>query len=124
MPTKTLLITPKCSKVLITPGVPIISIDGRLTGNNINFSKFSYEQFKMRRKVEVLRYVPKNETTTKSNYSNVTKQNYYSQAQLKKMINNRSGDCPDKVSTGSCSGVFGSIDMYYLEPNVPYYSSI
>jgi hypothetical protein len=79
MPTKTLLITPKCSKVLITPGVPIISIDGRLTGNNINFSKFSYEQFKMRRKVEVLRYVPKNETTTKSNYSNVTKQNYYSQ---------------------------------------------
>ena len=124
MPTQTIQINDKCSQLVITPGVPITTIDGRLNGRQINFIKYTYNDLKMRRKAEVLKYLPSNEITTKSNYSYITKNNYYSQSKLKQLINQRSADCPEKASSSSSSGVIGSNTIYYLDPNVPFYPSI
>ena len=124
MPITTIIVNDKCAQVVNTPGVPITSIDGRLTGNQINFMNYTYNDLKMRRKAEVLKYLPSNENTTKSKYSYTTKNNYYSQAKLKQFINRQTEDCPDRTSTSSCSGVVGSTTTYYLDPNVPYFPSI
>jgi len=123
MPTRTVLITDTCSQVINTPGVPIISIDGRLKGNQISFMNFTYDEYKMRRKVEVLQHVPKNTNTINTNYSRITKNNNYSQAKLKEFINKKY-DCFENPSTSSSSGVIGSNMIYKLNPNVPYFSSI
>jgi hypothetical protein len=124
MPVQTVLITDTCSQVINTPGVLITSIDGRLKGNQISFMNFTYDEYKMRRKVEVLQYVPKNTNTTRTKYSYITKNNYYSQAKLKNFINQASSECLENPSTSSCSGVIGSNMIYKLNPNVPYFSSI
>jgi len=124
MPVTTIIVNDKCSQVVNTPGVPITSIDGRLKGNQINFLNYTYSDLKMRRKAEVLKYIPSNENTTKSSYSYITKNNYYSQAKLKEFINRQTVDCPDKTSTSSCSGVVGSNTIYYLDRKIPYFPSI
>jgi len=123
MPTRSALITDKCAQVINTPGVPITSIDGRLKGNRINFLNFTYDDYKMRRKVEVLQYAPKN-INTKTNYSYISKNNYYSQAKLQAFINKKSDNCPENPSSSSCSGVIGSSMIYKLNSKVPYYQSI
>ena len=56
MPTTTFFITDKCSGLIRTPGVPITTLDGRTTGTDISFNTTSYEEYKMRRKAEVLQY--------------------------------------------------------------------
>jgi len=124
MPTRTLLITKTCPQIINTPGVPITSIDGRLKGNQIDFTNITYEQYQMRRKAEVLQYTPKESVTVKSKYSYITKNNYYSQAKIRQMILDRTIDCPGISSTASSSGVIGSNMIYTLDPNVPYYPSI
>lgn len=124
MPTRTILITNTCPQVINTPGIPITSIDGRLKGNQINFTNITYDQYKMRRKVEVLQYTPKNTDTYKGRYSYITKNNYYSQAKIKQMIQQKSTECPGLASSSSCSGVIGSNMIYQLDANVPYYPSI
>jgi hypothetical protein len=124
MPTTTIIVNDKCSQLVNTPGVPITSIDGRLNGNQITFMNYTYNDLKMRRKAEVLKYLPSNEITTKSKYSYTTKNNYYSQAKLQQFINRQTEDCPGKTSTSSCSGVVGSNNIYYLDPKIPYFPSI
>jgi hypothetical protein len=104
--------------------VPITSIDGRIKGNQIDFTNITYEQYQMRRKAEVLQYKPKDTITNKSKYSYIAKNNYYSQAKIRKMIEDRIVDCPGVSSTSSSSGVIGSQMVYTLDPNIPYYPSI
>ena len=123
MPTTTIPITDKCSQLVITnKGVPVTSIEGRLTGNQISFLNFTYEDYAMRRKAEVLQYKPKIENKNQ-NYSYLTKNSYYSRAKMQQFINNKTVDC-NPSSSASCSGVIGSNMIYNLNPNVPYFPSI
>jgi hypothetical protein len=123
MPTFTIPITDKCSQLVVTTnGVPITSIDGRLTGNQVSFLKFTYADHAMRRKAELLQYKPKGENK-KQKYSYLTKNSYYSNAKLQQFINNRTIDC-NLPSSSSCSGVVGSNMIYQLNTNVPYFSSL
>jgi len=123
MPTTTIPITDKCSQLVVTTnGDPITSIDGRLTGNQVSFLKFTYADYTMRRKAEVLQYKPTDENK-KQKYSYLTKNSYYSNAKLQQFINNKTIDC-NLPSSSSCSGVIGTNMIYQLNPNVPYFSSL
>ena len=126
MPTTTIQINNKCSQLVITTnGDPITTLNGRLSGNNISFTNFTYEDLKMRRKAQILKYNKEVATNKKKTYSDiVNRTGYYSQSQLLNFLNSRTQDCPNKTSSSSCSGVIGSKMNYYLDPKVPYYSSI
>ena len=123
MPTTTIPISEKCTQLVVTGGVPITSLDGRLRGNEISFTKFNYNDYAMRRKAEVLKYNNLGDSTQKSTYSYLSTNGYYSKAQLKKILDGKTVDC-NASSSSSCSGVFGSYSTYYLNASVPFYSSI
>jgi hypothetical protein len=116
-------------------------ITGRLSGNNIKFDdKNTYEEYKMRRKAEVLKYrTGKNATgytmSAKKTYSEIAKNGgNYSQNRLNQIVNQANGIVPDKckfnlmnwkISTPSQSGVVDyKIPGYYLDPFVTYYPSL
>jgi len=122
MPLKSIMINNKCTVILRTPGVAITNIEGRSNGANISFMNFTYSDYMMRRKAEVLKY-DKKDTNKKSNYSYLTKNSYYSQKSLKNFIDNKTTDCDNKI-TCACSGIKGSDTPYYLDRNVPYYPNI
>ena len=130
MPTTTFSITDKCSAILRSPGVQITSLDGRLTGTDISFNTYSYEEYKMRRKSGVLQY--KNlETklpTKKELYSNVVKSGAgYSQARLKQIMAQRATteeDCPIIKYPATNSGINGGHTKLYYNPAIPYIPSI
>ena len=126
MPTTTVPITNKCSQLVVTTSGDIITtLKGRFTGSNISFIKYTYDDLKMRRKSQVLKYIPQQNITQHQSYSNiVNSKGYYSKAKLVALINAKSQTCPNVTSTSSCSGVIGSSAIYYLDPNVPYYPSI
>jgi hypothetical protein len=124
MPVTTILITPECPYVLRrTNGDPNTTTNGRLSGNNIDFSKLNYYDYSMRRKAEVLQYKKISTTTNKTNFSNlVNKKGTYSQATLQKIINSRvNEECPLTKTPPSNSGVNDpNTKSYYLDLNVPF----
>lgn len=122
MPTTTIAIHPKCSELVVTSGIPITTLVGRSSGNNISFLNFTYNDLMMRRKAQVLKYDKLAPVSQKQKYSNAITSGYYSQAKLASLIN--VSTCPNKISSSSCSGVIGSSMQYYLNPVVPYYQSI
>ena len=128
MPVTTIPITPYCSYVIrTTKGDPNTTINGRLNGNQINFTTLSYNDYSMRRKAEVLQYKKLNPTTSKKDFSKlVNTRGSYSQATLQNIINLRvREDCPIKINPASNSGVYGSTgNGYYLDVNVPYSSGL
>jgi len=123
MPTITQPITDKCSHLFVSPGVPITSLDGRASGNQISFINFTYNDYAMRRKAEVLKFKIHDNSTAADLYSYVSTKGYYSQAQLKRFIRDKVVDC-NASSLSPCSGVIGSNTIYYLNRNVPYHPSI
>jgi hypothetical protein len=123
MPVKALILSNKCSQILRTPGVQINNIEGRTTGANISFTEFTYSDYTMRRKAEVLKHKDKDNITNKSTYSYLSQNGYYSKSKLIQFINNRTVDC-NASSSSSCSGVIGSTTTYYLNASVPYFPSI
>lgn len=128
MPVTTIPITPECSFVVrTTNGDPNTTINGRLNGNRIDFSKLNYYDYSMRRKAEVLKYKKISTTTSKTDFSNLVKQSgTYSQATLQKIINMRvKEDCPLTKTSPSNSGVNDkNTKSYYLDVNVPYSSGL
>jgi hypothetical protein len=121
--------------------IPITTLEGRLTGTNVNFNNgTTYEDYKMRRKAEVLKYrhgtnAPGIDISNKQNYRNIIKNGgSFSSSRLKKLMEENSGNIPDKclqmnrvwtVSTPSQSGVRDyNTPGYYLDPYVPYYPSL
>lgn len=124
MPTNTLTISDTCSQVIRTPGVKITSLDGRSSGTKISFIKYTYEDYSMRRKAEVLKYRNKDEYNIKNKYSYLSKNGYYSQMSLKQFIIDKTIDCNDKKVSCACSGIKGSATPYYLDSTVPYHPSI
>ena len=129
MPTVTFRINNKCSGILRVPGVQIDTIDGRLTGNNINFNENSYYQMQMRRKAEILQYKNGLTNTTfntkKQNYSQVIKTvtNSYSQTFINYRIAKRTTNedtCPIVVTPSSNSGIRGDYKtMLFNDIKVP-----
>ena len=123
MPTSTVQISDKCSQLLIeTSGDPIISVNDRNNGQQVSFMQFTYADYSMRRKAEILKYKNQVKISDRSYYSYISKNDYYSQASLKKSINDRTIDC-NRPSTASASGVIGSNAIYYLDKKVPYHIS-
>ena len=128
MPTTTVQITPKCSNIIrTTNGDPTTTIAGRLTGNNINFSKLTYFDYSMRRKAEVLKYKKISTTTSNTNYSNIVNSGgTYSQATLKNIINATvNNTCPIIITPTSNSGINVNNNIgYYLDINIPFNNSL
>lgn len=125
--------------------VPITTLEGRLTGANVSFNmddKSTYEEYKMRRKAEVLKYRQGTNATgvtvsNKKNFNNIIKTggpNSYSSAKLKKIADENNGVVPDTCSSqtstfrmfpASNSGVqIRKSYAYYLDPSVNYYPSL
>jgi len=124
MPTSTIQISDKCSELVVkTSGDPIITIADRNNGSQVSFMKFTYGDYSMRRKAEVLKYKTVVNINRRTYYSYLSRTGYYSQAALKKSIDNKTINC-NVPSTSSASGVIGSNTIYYLDPRVPYYQSI
>ena len=130
MPTTTFSITPTCSAIVRSPGIPITTLDGRLTGNQISFNTYSYEEYKMRRKAGVLQYKTiENKLPTKNElYSNVVKNGRgYSQAQLKRIVALRATteeDCPILKYPATNSGVNNGQTQLYYNPAIVYFPTI
>lgn len=126
--------------------VPITTLEGRLTGQNIKFNTAaigtSYEDYKMRRKAEVLKYrhgtnAPGIMLTSKQAYNNVVQKNApntFSSTRLKQLLEENNGNIPEKclntnkiwvMNPPSNSGVRDyKMPGYYLDPYVPYYPSL
>ena len=124
--------------------IPITTLEGRLTGQNIKFNTadigISYEDYKMRRKAEVLKYrhgvnAPGIVLTSKNKYKSAsTNSGSYSTTRLKQLISENNGNIPEKclnqnkiwvISTPSQSGVRDyKTPGYYLDPYIPYYPSL
>ena len=127
--------------------IPITTLVGRLTGSNIVFYSSStdgptYDDYKMRRKAEVLKYrhgnnAPGVDLSTKKSFRNLVKNgntNSYSSTKLKQIIEENNGNIPEKclnidkiwvVSTPSQSGIHDyKISGYYLDPYIPYHQSL
>jgi hypothetical protein len=124
--------------------VPITTLEGRLSGQNIKFNTAdigtSYEDYKMRRKAEVLKYrygtnSPGIVLTSNQMYKMASaNKGGYSSARLKQFAEQNNGNIPDKclelnkiwiVSTPTQSGVRDyKTPGYYLDPYVAYYPSL
>jgi hypothetical protein len=124
MPTSTIKISDKCSELVIkTSGDPITTVDDRNNGSQVSFMQFTYGDYTMRRKAEVLKYKTQVNISKRTYYSYLSRTGFYSQGALKNSIDNKTIDC-NVPSTASASGVIGSNAIYYLDPKVPYYKSI
>ena len=129
MPTVTFQINSKCSGIVRVPGVQITTLDGRLTGNNVNFNLNSYYELQMRRKGDILQYSGKttingNSNTQKQNYANiVNNKGQYSQARLNQIISLRVTDeslCPIIKTPSSNSCIIGDYTtLLYNDIKVP-----
>ena len=128
MPTLSFFITDKCSGIIRTPGVPITTLNGRLRGNDISFNTTSYEEYKMRRKAEILQYktIETNSQTNKKSYSNIVNNGRsYSQAQLKAIANTQQQNCPIVEYPATNSGVNAEYKMkYYYNTKISYFPSL
>jgi len=130
MPTTTFSITSKCSALVRSSGVPITTLEGRLTGTDISFNTYSYEEYKMRRKAGVLQYkmIESKLPTKKELYANVVKNGRgYSQARLKQLVSLRATteeDCPILKYPATNSGIMGGYTKLYYNPSIPYIQSI
>jgi hypothetical protein len=128
MPTISFFISDKCSGIIRTPGVPITTLDGRLRGKDISFNTTSYEEYKMRRKAEVLQYktIETIYQTKKTEYANIVNNGKsYSQAQLKKLANTQQQNCPIVSYPATNSGVNAEYKMkYYYNTNIRYLPSL
>ena len=134
-----------------TPHILTTTIVGRNTGNNIKFLSPSeginatYDDFKMRRKAETLKYrhgisATAYTRTASDNFSNVVKtggSSQYSSTRLSQLIRDNQGVFPDTCKPGyknvlvksspSSSGIRGSNSnsgYLFLNPYVAYYPTI
>ena len=96
-------------------------ITGRDPVKEIDFSEFTYEQYKHRRKAEVLKYKNSNQNS-RSNYSNVATNNQFSNDYITNFCSNNT----DRIiyKPGTNSGIKGSSKLLYLNNSVKFYSSI
>jgi len=107
----------------------IISLDGRLIGQRLDLSKFSLNDYQMRRKAETLQY-RKNQTgfSKKQQYSKISNiGGLYSEQFLIKRINQT--NCPNqdvipRPPTNSGVHDFKFFPGYYYDARIPYLNSL
>ena len=113
------------------PIPPVTTLVGRLTGRNIKFTDTqTYEEYKMRRKVEVLQYnnpshIHGSVETKKQRFSRIVKGgSQLSQAKLKNLSGNRC-DYNQFLLPPTNSGVRDySFPGYKLNNSIPYHHSL
>jgi hypothetical protein len=122
-------------KNLRTPAIPIKDLTGRNTGNNIRFNtrlNNSYDELKMRRKAEYLKYRGvTNAGYNLNNFSDVVKnrgRNIYSSATLRQVaLNNTTINCnlPVTYTLPTNAGVVDNNSKgYYLSKDVDLFNSL
>jgi hypothetical protein len=114
--------------------IPITTLEGRTSGNNIVFTPTTtYDDYKMRRKAEVLKYRLGNNApgvirTNKEIYKGLlsTNRNNYSSTKLKQLIlENQNCNSTNVISKPYQSGINDPyFPGYYLDPTVGYFSSL
>ena len=113
----------------------ITSLEGRTTGTNVKFlvngTGPSYEDYKMRRKAEVLKFrngvnAPGVDTSGRNSFKDVVKRgSNFSQAKLKQLLGENCTNTTLIISSPSKSGVYiNNSPGYYLDTNVIYYPSL
>ena len=138
------LLNASCANVVNVPGASLIelrqmapesritSLDGRIVGNIIGFTKFTFFDYEMRRKAETLQHT-KNKLglSKKQQYSSLSNTGsgsyqYSSKIILDKLKNNL--DCPSMdtiIRPPSNSGIRDyKYPGYYYDVNVPYFPSL
>ncbi len=107
------------------PQVP--NTEGRTNGKQIQFLNFNYDNYKMRRKAEVLKHLNnKLHITKKQNYVDIVKgtRNKYKTRLKKIKADNNCPPNPNIKKKGINSGIKNDSNYIYINPNVPYYSQI
>jgi hypothetical protein len=138
------LLNASCAEFVNAPGASLIQlrqmkpesqitdIDGRLSGNKINFTKNTLFDYEMRRKAETLQYNKnKSGISKKTQFALISKtargSYYYSSKDLNQSIINRL-DCPrlDKIiRPPTNSGIHDyKYPGYYYDISVPYLPSL
>ena len=111
----------------------ITSLAGRTNGTNVKFYDTgpSYEDYKMRRKAEVLKFrngvnAPGVDTSGRNSFKDVVKRgSNFSQAKLKQLLGENCTNTTLIISSPSKSGVYiNNSPGYYLDTNVIYYPSL
>jgi hypothetical protein len=108
--------------------IPITT--GRYEGRNISFIYNTHEDYKMRRKAEILNNYNKSYAGKKQNYSYIAKFNKYkykniSNTRIKNLIENQ--QCLNSINyvkPATNSGIFGDNTRLYLDRNVNYHENI
>jgi hypothetical protein len=124
------------------PIIPVTTLVGRSQGSQVKFDPgigMSYEELKMRRKAEILKYknlvnTPGVTYTKKQTFSNIVNAGgsyHYSKTKLLQLA--REESCRNTINNGnplektkpSNSGIIDpSFEGYYLNTNIPYYTSL
>ena len=105
-------------------------IEGRSSGNNISFLTYTYNDYAMRRKAEVLKYKQnKLKTSSKTSFAKVAKQGGTFRRISNRRIENyiETDQCIDGTETlskATSAGVFGDDTILYLDSSIPYFSTI
>lgn len=107
-------------------------IEGRETGNNIDFTEYSYDELKMRRKATILQYVKsdsqsKNKKLFYSHLAKTSKSKYrsISNSHIKQLLKNQ--NCLGKTivkKPSTNAGIRAGNTLLFLNKTVPYYSNI
>lgn len=105
--------------------IPITT--GRARRNMVDFTQYSYDALRMRRKAEVLQHNNKKTESRKKEFANIVsrRNNKSSRARIRKLI--ESNDCekqPYITKPSTNSGVKNGKTFLYYNKNTPFYSSI
>jgi len=136
---------PSCVGIVDVPGLSLIglrqmdptsritTLNGRLTGNKVDLTKFTFFDYEMRRKAETLQY-RKNQSylSKKQQYAKITNTKggsyYYSSQDVTQKLNSQNANCPNldvMVRYPTNSGVHDyKYPGYYYNANVPYLPSL
>lgn len=111
----------------------ITSLTGRTSGTNVKFYDAgpSYEDYKMRRKAEILKFRngingPGVDTSGRNSFKDVVKRgSNFSQAKLKQLLGVNCTNTTLIISSPTQSGVYiNNSPGYYLDTSVIYYPSL
>ena len=103
-----------------------IDINGRETGNNIDLTEVSYDAYRMRRKIEVLKYKKNNFENLKTEYSYYSrsgKSKYKSTSNRKLKQLKEENKCDDTdmiIKPATNSGIFGDNTALYYDSRIKY----
>jgi hypothetical protein len=138
--TGAIIVDASCVNIINVPGASLLSLrlmnrssqattlEGRQSGTKLNLNIFSYSDYQMRRKAEILQY-KKNQSplSKKKQYSQISNSGgSYSIQSLRKILD--SENCPNSdsiVRPPTNSGVYDyKYPGYYYDQNVPYLPSL